>query len=334
MFCGEFFGGVSITTCQCFQQHAAPPFPGATPVFHPASCPDPALRTRVKIRREAGIGTRSWKPITTRSGAGSKTLPKGSCECRDRRGVLFGAGEREQNGSCLAGNWQSRGVVDAKDSAMKLDELEWCACRLVQAMNDSESELLFPGAEGKQRSPHFNLKAIVKRTLVRADLVEKYVLRCRRWKCGYREEACEPVSKRCPRCDLPLWSKAIPRDVGFHGLRHSTATLLLKSKVPYAIVQRIMRHRDPRLTTETYGHLEVDDMRIALDELAAGTAPAISEAAAASDRQGFGTYLVPSSSETLVRARVRTANPTRAQTKVSGPSRIRTWDQSVMSRQL
>ena len=54
-----------------------------------------------------------------------------------------------------------------------------------------------------------------------------------------------------------------------------------------------MRHRDPRLTTETYGHLEVDDMRIALDELAAGTAPAISEAAAASDRQGFGTYLVP-----------------------------------------
>jgi hypothetical protein len=201
---------------------------------------------------------------------------------------------------------------------------------LVQAMNDSDSELLFPGAQGKPRSPHFNLKAIVKRTLVCAGLVEKYVLRCRGWKCAYREEASEPVSKRCPRCNLPLWSKAIPRDLGFHGLRHSTATLLLKANVPYAIVQRIMRHRDPRLTTETYGHLEINDMRIALDELAEGTAPQLQEAVAASDRESFGTYLVPISSETPVRARARTPNPARAQAKTSGPSKIRTWDQSVM----
>ena len=204
----------------------------------------------------------------------------------------------------------------------------------MQARNDSESELLFPSPDGKQRSPHFNHKAIVKRALVRAGLIEKYVLHCRGWKCGYREEASEPMSKRCPRCDLPLWSKAIPRDVGFHGLRHATATLLLKAKVPYAIVQRIMRHRDPRLTTETYGHLEVDDMRIALDELAEGTAPPLQQAVAGSDRESFGTYLVPSSSETSARARARACNLARAQTKSSGPSRIRTWDQSVMSRQL
>ena len=133
---------------------------------------------------------------------------------------------------------------------------------------------------------------------------------------------------------MPLWSKAIPRDVGFHGLRHSTATLLLKAKVPYAIVQRIMRHRDPRLTNQTYGHLEIDDMRIALDEFAAGTAPVLSAAVVASDRKNFCTYLVPSPPETAVRARARTPNPAHALGKSSGPSRIRTWDQSVMSRQL
>jgi len=205
---------------------------------------------------------------------------------------------------------------------------------LVQAMKESDSELLFSQTTGEQRSPHFDLKAVVKRTMVRAGLVEKYVLHCRGWKCGHREEAPEPVSKSCPRCSLQLWSKPIPRDVGFHGLRHSTATLLLKAKVPYAIVQRIMRHRDPRLTTETYGHLEVDDMRIALDELAAGTAPVLQEAAAASDRESFGTYLVPSSPETTVRARGRSSNSARALAKSNGPSRIRTWDQSVMSRQL
>ena len=95
-----------------------------------------------------------------------------------------------------------------------------------------------------------------------------------------------------------------------------------------------MRHRDPRLTTETYGHLEVDDMRIALDELAEGTAPALSEAVAASNRESFGTYLVPADPEGTARARVRPANPARTLVKTSGPSRIRTWDQSVMSRQL
>src|SRR5260370_34168464 len=114
--------------------------------------------------------------------------------------------------------------------------------------------------------------------------------------------------------------------------RHSTATLLLKARVPYAIVQRITRHRDPRMTTETYGHLEVDDMRIALDELAEGTAPALSEAVAASNRESFGTHLVPADPEGTTRARVRPANPARTLAKTSGPSRIRTWDQSVIEQ--
>lgn len=96
----------------------------------------------------------------------------------------------------------------------------------------------------------------------------------------------------------------------------------------------IMRHRDPRLTTETYGHLEVDDMRIALDELAERTAPLLQEATAASDRQSLGTHVVPSAPESAMRARARASNSARALSKSSGPSRIRTWDQSVMSRQL
>ena len=96
-----------------------------------------------------------------------------------------------------------------------------------------------------------------------------------------------------------------------------------------------MRHRDPRLTTETYGHLEVDDMRIALDELAEHTAPAsIEPRAAASDREGFGAYLVPIQPQSGERARTGAANSGQPLGKTSGPSRIRTWDQSVMSRQL
>jgi hypothetical protein len=39
-------------------------------------------------------------------------------------------------------------------------------------------------------------------------------------------------------------------------------------------VQRILRHSDPRVTTETYGHLQPDYLRSEIDRLRFGTAPA------------------------------------------------------------
>jgi integrase len=67
---------------------------------------------------------------------------------------------------------------------------------------------------------------------------------------------------------MRLWPKALPRPMRFHDLRHTTATLLLRSGVPLNHVQRIMRHRDVRLTTETYGHLVADDLRDAVEQIA------------------------------------------------------------------
>ena len=40
--------------------------------------------------------------------------------------------------------------------------------------------------------------------------------------------------------------------VVLHSLRHSLATMLASSQVPMAVAQRIMRHRDIRLTAEVY----------------------------------------------------------------------------------
>jgi integrase len=42
------------------------------------------------------------------------------------------------------------------------------------------------------------------------------------------------------------------RRVVLHSLRHSLATMLAASSVPMAVAQRIMRHRDIRLTAQTY----------------------------------------------------------------------------------
>ena len=69
---------------------------------------------------------------------------------------------------------------------------------------------------------------------------------------------------------MKLWPKAIPREMCFHDLRHSTATLLLRDGVDLHRVQRILRHKDVKLTVGTYGHLLVDDLRAAVDRLPAG----------------------------------------------------------------
>jgi len=100
-----------------------------------------------------------------------------------------------------------------------------------------------------------------------AGVVVAYQHRCRRHRCGFNEErqTCEP--SRCPRCGFALYAKPLPRHVRFHDLRHTTATLLLKEGVPLAVVQRVMRHSDPALTAEIYGHLDLEDMRRGLDRL-------------------------------------------------------------------
>src|SRR5207253_362445 len=57
------------------------------------------------------------------------------------------------------------------------------------------------------------------------------------------------------------------RKMRFHDLRHSTATLLLRAGVDLHRVQRILRHKDVKLTTDTYGHLDVEDLRAAVETL-------------------------------------------------------------------
>ncbi|WP_369406341.1 tyrosine-type recombinase/integrase [Archangium violaceum] len=61
--------------------------------------------------------------------------------------------------------------------------------------------------------------------------------------------------------------RAKVRPIRFHDLRHTTASLLMMSGANPAAVQRIMRHSDPRITTETYGHLSPSYLRAEVDRL-------------------------------------------------------------------
>ncbi len=64
------------------------------------------------------------------------------------------------------------------------------------------------------------------------------------------------------------------RPIRFHDLRHTTASLLIMSGANLPAVQRILRHSDPKITTELYGHLAPEYLRAEVDRLSFGPAVA------------------------------------------------------------
>jgi integrase len=55
------------------------------------------------------------------------------------------------------------------------------------------------------------------------------------------------------------------RTVDLHSLRHTCASRLVRRGVSIVHVQRLLGHRDVRLTAQTYSHVETEDLRAALE---------------------------------------------------------------------
>jgi len=188
-----------------------------------------------------------------------------------RKGELLGLRksdvDMEAGTITVARSYDSETTKGGHDSMLPI--AEGLRPYLVVALNASLSELVFPRPDGSMQSRDLAVDMVLRRALGRAGIVTGYIHRCRRKDCGYRSE---PVPKsdcgRCPKCNMRLWSQAVPGHVRFHDLRHTTATLLLKAGVPLATVQRILRHTDPAITSEIYGHLDLEDMRTGINRLA------------------------------------------------------------------
>jgi integrase len=143
---------------------------------------------------------------------------------------------------------------------------------LRDAVAKSPSRWVFPRADGKMRTEDSSPHKILKTALAHAGLVSGYEHVCRRCKGegkdGHTEMHADMRLRRCAQCNMQLWAKAIPRDMVFHDLRHTTATLLMRAKVPMVHIQRIMRHASIHTTTSTYGHLDVEDLRVEMEKVA------------------------------------------------------------------
>lgn len=139
---------------------------------------------------------------------------------------------------------------------------------LERAMGQSKTPFVFVTAEGKPLSRETKVDAVLKSALRRAGIVSDWVHKCRR--CGHRETHHDDTTRRCPKCKFKLWPVGTPKRLRFHDLRHTTASLLLMSGVPLIAVSRILRHSDPKITAEVYGHLEPNWLQTEIDKLAFG----------------------------------------------------------------
>jgi hypothetical protein len=137
-------------------------------------------------------------------------------------------------------------------------------------MRTSPSELVFPAPDGGMFSKRTQLELTLRRAMRRAGLVTGYVHKCRRKGCGHQEPVADAHPRRCPKCNFKLSAIGEVRQIRFHHLRHTTASLLLMSGADLAAVQRIMRHQDPRTTTEFYGHLAAHYLKREVERLTFG----------------------------------------------------------------
>jgi len=76
--------------------------------------------------------------------------------------------------------------------------------------------------------------------------------------------------RRCPKDGRKLWPTPQPRQLRFHDLRHTPASLLLESGASLAAVSCILRREDPKLTMRVYGHLADDFLRDEMDRMKLG----------------------------------------------------------------
>jgi integrase len=141
---------------------------------------------------------------------------------------------------------------------------------LKAALERSPSDLVFPRSGGQMMSDRTQLELVLRRAIRRAGIVTGYKHLCRRKQCGHNEVAVDDGLRRCPRCNMKLWAVGVVRLLRFHHLRHSTASLLLMAGADVVAVSKILRHSDPKITSEVYGHLEPDYLRAEIDRLSLG----------------------------------------------------------------
>jgi integrase len=138
---------------------------------------------------------------------------------------------------------------------------------LKEAMAESPSEFVFPGADGGKMRDDTKLARCLQEAFRKAGLVTAYGYFCNKKDCRYRDERPEKEPARCPKCDRRLLIVGMPRKVRFYDLRHSCATLHREAGCDPRVIQIVLGHAPNNLTDEIYTHVSDDYIRLEINRL-------------------------------------------------------------------
>jgi hypothetical protein len=139
---------------------------------------------------------------------------------------------------------------------------------LVASMAGTTCQWVCPRPDGERMGQDFGLQDYLRRAMAAAGVgVLEFVHYCRGWKCAHRENHADDATRPCPRHGRTMFVTTQVRQVSFHDLRRSHASLLAEAGVATAVTQKLMRHSDPRLTQEVYTQVELGTLQREVNRL-------------------------------------------------------------------
>jgi len=135
---------------------------------------------------------------------------------------------------------------------------------LLEAIQSSPSELVFPNPDGSRQRADTNLCSAIRTAMAAAGVrVEKTTYHCRRCKTKL-DDAGMPTERRCGACSMKLWPVPVVAPVRWYDLRHMCVTLHHHHGADRVCVAICVGHSLKGTTEEVYTHPSVAKMRAEL----------------------------------------------------------------------
>jgi integrase/predicted DNA-binding transcriptional regulator AlpA len=145
-----------------------------------------------------------------------------------------------------------------------------CRAALIEALQLSRSDLVFPRADGSMQRADTKLSRTLRTAFKAAGVITGYSCTCRRKGCGHREQrsAISPDGIDCPNCGFKLWCDPLPKPFTWYGLRHAAATLHREAGADALAVKTALGWIQRDVGDDVYTHLSDERYRAELNKLA------------------------------------------------------------------
>lgn len=141
------------------------------------------------------------------------------------------------------------------------------AADLIDAMAESQCDLVFPGPNGTQWRGDAKFSRALRTAMAKAGIVTGYAFHCRHPGCSYEMEfAGHCTESLCPNDGWKLWKNPVVRKVRWYDFRHAAATYHQAAGADPRAVAVLLGH-ETNITSDVYTHRGIEWLRAELSKL-------------------------------------------------------------------